>query len=353
MGRGRSTGLSLTTPCPAAGRAGRRRGASRRPRPSARGGAARRAGRRPRGRGTARGVISPAVPHSVHHELARQLVRARPDGVAVAEPDEPPFRLEEPRELRVLDLRRAEARRGERRARARRPPPPALRARRRRPGSRPIAPRRSTGSSGSTAAAHGSAAAARRAARPGSSGDSSARAREPLGDEAPRSPRASVRERPAVRRRPRRAPPRAPPVEQAARGERLDPRRARRRCADDRGRVARARAAGRVPRRGRRGGAGSRTTAPPTVVSRAQDDAVAARGDNGRREAQLRVHARPTRTTRAGIRARAVVHRDARAVRDRRQLLELDIEPVRGGKAPGVTSASPRCERRAARHREG
>ena len=94
-----------------------------------------------------------------------------------------------------------------------------------------------------------------------------------------------------------------------------------------------------VPRR-----RGSRTAPPPTVVSAAEHDAVAARGDDGRREPELRVPL--ARADDAGRDAGgAVVDVEARAVRDRLELLERDVEPVaRRGRRRAATSASPRGE---------
>ena len=268
-------------------------------------------------------VIRPAALALGDERLARALVRRRGDRVAVADADEPPLLLEVAGERGVLDLHAARARAA---PRARRPPRRARRARRSRPGGR----------------------ASRRAAR---------------GRAAARSPRPTARTAAARRGRagrPRRAAARAPPRSSSshAREKTQPPARStpassprcaqRLRTAPARARSRRSRRARRAPSARRSRGAaapGRCTRAAADRRSGAQHDAVAARGDDGLREPELRIALADAHDAGEHVRGAVMdVHArpgSRRAPRARR----------RGGSstgyAPGATSASPRRSSRA------
>ena len=197
---------------------------------------------------------------------------------------------------------------------------PLAQRRRPHPAGTPFGPRRSTGSSPSTLAAHGSPGSSSASGTPGSSGERSARSRSCVSTSTGGLLEPVVRERPAVDDADGVEPLlELCSVEQRARGHGLDRDRLVDERADDRGRVAvveKSVALG-VDAAGRR-----RVEDDRAADGRLgpEHDTVAARRDDRGGEAQLRValaHAHDAR----GNPARPVVHREARAARDRRKLV--------------------------------
>ena len=202
------------------------------------------------------------------------------------------------------------------------------------PGSTSFEPRRSTGSRPRITGAHGSAGRSSDDASPGSSGDASAWARSRSSTSAAvASSHSSENAQLSTTRTASSPSSSAGPSSSAARRERLDADGRVDERANDRRRVVRAEktVALDVDPAWRRG---VEHDGAPDRGAVAQHHPIAPGCDDGGSEPELRVRV-PDPDDASGDPAGAVVHGEPCAVRDRRELLEGDLDPVRPWEGAG------------------